>query len=110
MEVVARDTDQNIGTGGVDGDIGRNDLGERPGSFGVDENRGEAVPRSHGPLDDDVSFGDEHAGHVAIRQLTFLPQDVVAEALEDLDARVIGVVDGDPAVDHRVWCGIAQVP
>lgn len=110
MEVVARDTDQYIGTRGVDGDIRGDDVGERPGSLGVDENRSKAVPRSHGPLDDDISFGDEHAGHVTVRQLTFLPQNVVTKPLEDLDARVVGVVDGNPAVDHRVWRGDAQVP
>ncbi len=105
VKVVAGDPNQYVGSGRVDGHVSRNRVGHRPGAFGVDEDRRQLVPGGEGALDHEIAFGHEDSGHVTVRLLAPLPQHVVAQALKNLNARVVRIIDRRPAVDHAMTSG-----
>lgn len=106
MQVIARDPDQHIRSGGVHGNLGWHDSGKWSGSLGVDQNRDRLVPRGQCPTDHDVTLADEDTGHVPIRELTFLAKNVIAKSLKPFDPGIVGVGDRDPSVDHARSGGI----
>jgi hypothetical protein len=63
-------------------------FGKRLGSFGVDEDRMQCVSSSHRSVDNDVPFGNKHAGHVTTGGFASLSQRFVSQSLKHGDAGI----------------------
>lgn len=101
MQVIAGDVFEHVGRAGVYGHAVADGVTERPGSLAIDEDAIEFVAREESPLHHQISLRDEPAFDIAARKLAPLPQGVVPEALEDEDARVVGLGDVDTGHDDR---------
>lgn len=116
MEVIARDVLQDVRGAGVDRHVVADAIAERFRSLAIDEDRLEFVPGGQGSLDDQVTLGDEPAGHLAAGLFALLAQRVVSQALEHDDPWVLVVGDLEsrhsaprvticPSNDVAYWLG-----
>lgn len=100
MQVVTGDADQHVRASGIDRHRRRDHPGKRFRSLCIDDDAHQFVTSVERPADDDVAFGNEDPSHVAVRQLTLLTKHVVSKALEELEPGIVGVIDGNPVIEH----------
>lgn len=104
MQVVAGDTNQYFRSCGIDRHRLWHHTRQRLGPLCIDQDADQLVPGAQRPANDNVTLRDEHARHIAIGELTFLSEDVVSKPLEELQPRIVGIIDGNPVIEHSVAC------
>lgn len=99
-----RDAQHDLLAGRVDRHLKADGRREGEGAGGIHQDGPQPVAGAHGPLHDQVAFGDEDPGEVAAGRLPPPTELVVAQAEELLDPGVVRIGDRGRVVEH------AQLP
>ncbi len=93
MKVIPGDLLEHVRFACVDRHVIADGIRQRFRAFAIDQDTAQPIAGPNGPFDHDVTLSDEKAGHVPVGLLPLLAKDVIPQALEHFDTRVVGIAN-----------------